>query len=63
LNTGIWPKIHFWGWNLGALGLVAGLFLMFSGKMQFVMLASISSIVVFLSMVVFALQVFRTKLA
>jgi len=63
LNTGIWPKIHFWGWNLGALGMVLGLFLMFSGRMQFVMLTAISSVLILLSMLVFAVVIFRAKAA
>lgn len=63
LNVGIWPKIHFWGWNLGAVLMVLALFMMFSGNMQFEPLAAFSSIVVMLSMLVFAVIVFRPQAA
>ena len=61
LAVGVWPKIHFWGWNIGAIGMFIALFLMFSGHRQFEPLAAISSIVVLLSMLVFVFIIFRTK--
>jgi cbb3-type cytochrome oxidase subunit 1 len=63
LNIGVLPRIHFWGWNLGVLGMVIGLFLMFSRGMEFAVITAVSSVIIVLSMLVFAVLVFRAKVA
>jgi len=61
LAEGMLAKLHFWGWNVGIVLMIVGLFLMFSGRMQFEVLTAIASIIVILSMLVFATIVFRAK--
>lgn len=61
LAEGALPKVHFWIMNVGIIGMIAGLFLMFSGHMEFVPLSAASSIVVLIGMLVFAFIVYRGK--
>ena len=61
LAEGMLAKLHFWGWNVGLVLMIIGLFLMFSGRMQFEVLTAVASIIVILSMLVFATIVFRAK--
>ena len=61
LAEGMLAKLHFWGWNVGLVLMIIGLFLMFSGLMQFEVLTAVASIIVILSMLVFATIVFRAK--
>lgn len=63
LAVGALPKIHFWSWNLGVILMVIALFMMFSGQMQFEMLAAAGSFVVILSMLAFTLTLYRAKVA
>jgi cbb3-type cytochrome oxidase subunit 1 len=61
LAQGALPKVHFWIMNIGVIGMIAGLFLMFSGRMEFVPLTGASSIVVLIGMLVFAFIVYRGR--
>jgi len=56
---GVLPKAQFWIMNIGIVGMIGGLFLMFSGHMEFVPLTAISSIVIFGGMLLFAIIVYR----
>jgi cbb3-type cytochrome oxidase subunit 1 len=62
LAIGTLPKLHFWIMNIGIIGMIAGLFLMFSGHMEFVPLTAISSIVVLVGMLLFAFIVYRRQI-
>lgn len=61
LAVGTLPKVHFWIMNVGVIGMIAGLFLMFSGHMEFVPLTAISSVVIFVGMLLFAFIVYRAR--
>lgn len=61
LAVGMLPKLHFWIMNLGVVGMVAGLFLMFSGHMEFVPLTSVSSLILVVGMLLFGLIVYRGR--
>jgi cbb3-type cytochrome oxidase subunit 1 len=62
LAQGTLPKVHFWLMNVGVIGMIAGLFLMFSGHMEFVPLTAISSVVIIVAMLLFTLIVYRAKI-
>jgi cbb3-type cytochrome oxidase subunit 1 len=61
LAEGALPKAHFWIMNIGVIGMIAGLFMMFSGHMEFVPLSAASSIVVLIGMLLFAFIVYRGR--
>ena len=62
LAVGSLPKIHFWIMNIGIVGMIAGLGLMFSGHMEFVPLTSVASLFVIVGMLLFAVIVYRTRI-
>jgi cbb3-type cytochrome oxidase subunit 1 len=60
--AGALPKIHFWIMNVGIVGMIAGLFLMFAGHMEFVPLTAVASLFVLAGMLLFAFIVYRTRI-
>jgi cbb3-type cytochrome oxidase subunit 1 len=60
--VGTLPKVHFWIMNIGVIGMIAGLFLMFSGHMEFVPLTAVASLFVLAGMLLFAFIVYRTRI-
>ena len=61
MAEGSLPKIQFWLMNVGIIGMISGLALMFSGRMEFVPLTAASSLVVFIGMLLFAVVVYRSR--
>lgn len=61
LAAGTLPKVHFWIMNVGVIGMIAGLFLMFAGHMEFVPLTGVASLFVLAGMLLFAIIVYRTR--
>ncbi|MGV8985112.1 MAG: hypothetical protein ACOH2H_02360 [Cypionkella sp.] len=62
LAANMLAKVHFWLHQLGALVLLIGLFLMFSGQMPestAAIVMPISEVTVFLGMIAWAINVFR----
>jgi hypothetical protein len=61
LAKGALPKIHFWIMNVGVIGMIIGLFLMFNGRMEFEALTAAASMLVLVGMLLFAFIVLRTR--
>jgi hypothetical protein len=63
LAEGLWPKLHFWSWNLGVVLMIIGLFGLFAGSPQLEPFAVAGSLLVILGMLIFATRVFSKKAA